>query len=220
MAGAGAAAGGAGVRGRDGEGSTAAAPGRRLFYIRGGPGRPLGSGGLGRRAPPSPPPPPRPRADRLLRSERGGARGGGPRSEGESTPRQCSLPRSDQGVKDFQSGQVQTSRCMTEDPIDQNKTLEIREGTRNRERTAELMGQGAFGLRQWETAVITMRGHPLLRSSTGFPNREDLEMRSADCSHPRRDSVWGCMMDATEDKWGPPSWRCRVPQILQRPWST
>lgn len=149
-----------------------------------------------------------------------GLGGGGPRSEGESTPRQCSLPRSDQGVKDFQSGQVQTSRCMTEDPIDQNKTLEIREGTRNRERTAELMGQGAFGLRQWETAVITMRGHPLLRSSTGFPNREDLEMRSADCSHPRRDSVWGCMMDATEDKWGPPSWRCRVPQILQRPWST
>lgn len=50
--------------------------------------------------------------------------------------------------------------------------------------------------------------------------REDLEMRSADCSHPRRDSVWGCMMDATDDKWGPSSWRCSVPQILQRPWAT
>jgi hypothetical protein len=63
---------------------------------------------------------------------------------------------------------VQTSRCMSEDPISQNKTLRIREGTGNRERIAELMGQGAFGLKQWETAVITMRGHPHLRSSTGL----------------------------------------------------
>lgn len=168
MAGAGAAAGGAGVRGRDGAGSTAAAPGRRLFYIRGGPVRPLGCGGLGRRAPPSPPPPPQPWADRLLRSERGGA-GGGPRSEGESKHHQRSLPRSDQGVKDFRSGQVQTSRCISEDPIGQNKTLRIREGIRNWERTAELMGQGAFGLKQWRLCSDYYERTPPLEKQQRVP---------------------------------------------------